>query len=111
MPRNNLIDFGVETRRKGLNGDYVIIMNYIILNLSLANFRTFWPDAAQAVPFLINKWLQFSKCFLKAIFFFFFNCIKLADSASQALNSRTDLTFKISFSIFLTQFISPGLCQ
>lgn len=49
----------------------------VILNLSMAHIGTFWPDTAQAVPLLINKWLQFSKHSLKAILLFLiFNCIK-----------------------------------
>lgn len=47
--------------------------------------------------FLINKWLQFSQCSLKAILFvYFLILISPADSVIQALKSFIDLTFNVS---------------
>lgn len=72
--KGNLADFWAETLRKGLNCD-CYYNDCVISHLGLAHCGTFWPDAAQAVPFfdkqMASVFKMFSKSDLICLFFDF----------------------------------------
>lgn len=79
----------------------------------MAHRGTFWPDAAQAVPLWINKWLQFSKHSPKALLYsYFLNCITPSTPQwSQSLKALLILPLNFLSLYSFIEFTSSHLCQ